>query len=98
MLIPETDARTLASDIMHIGYDGEIGPQFTDAGYPRITWASNIPKWEIFEKDCGDVSRLADRKIAAITTDNDYRLGNTATRESKWVTISTRKTAEKDKR
>lgn len=98
MLIPETDARTLASDIMHIGYDGEIGPQFVDAGYPRITWASNIPKWEIFEKDCGDVSRLADRKIAAITTDNDYRLGNTAARDNKWVTISTRKTAEKDKR
>lgn len=99
ILIPETDSRTLASDIMHLGtLQGEFVPQFVDAGIPKISWSPQVAKWEIREEDCGDVSRLADRKIAVITSDGEYKLHNTAKRINKWITISTRKTADAGKR
>ena len=101
ILIPDTDARSLASDLIHIGTvpTGSYYPAFVDAGRPRLTWSKPAAKWEIREEDCGEVSRSVDRNIAAIKSGNsDYNLGCNAVRATSWTKLDERKTAVAGKR
>lgn len=100
ILIPDTDARTLAADLIHVGtVPGEYWPAFVDAGIPRLTWRQPAPKWDIYEEDCGEVTRSVDRNLAAIKSGNsECLLGCAAVRSNTWTKLDERKTAEAGKR
>ena len=75
---------------MNLSHNGSYWPTFVDAGIPRVYWSKPSKKWDIYEDECGEVTRVVERNIAKITANGDYGLHATATRNTKVQTLQTR--------
>lgn len=90
LIFDEQSSREIVADIMNLSHSGSYWPTFVDAGIPKVTWSKPSKKWDIYEKDCGDVVRSVDRNIAKITTDADYGLLSKAARSQKLEELETK--------
>lgn len=90
LIFDEQSSREIVADIMNLSHNGSFWPAFVDAGIPTVTWSKPIKKWDIYEKDCGDVVRSVERNISKITTDADYGLHSKAVRSNKLETLETK--------
>lgn len=90
LIFDEQSSREIVADIMNLSHNGAFWPVFVDAGIPRVTWSKPVKKWDIYEKDCGDVVRSVERNIAKITTDADYGLFSKAVRSQKLEELETK--------
>lgn len=97
MVVKEQSPRELVQSVINLGHGGTFWPTFVDAGIPRITWSKPQKKWDIYERECGDVVRTVDRNIAKITTDDECGLHSTASRGSKWEALAENITLTKGK-
>lgn len=88
MVVTEQSPREHVQNIMNLGHCGTFWPTFVDAGIPRITWSKPEKKWEIDERECGNVVRTVDRNLAKITTEDEYGVSSTAKRETKWEVLA----------
>ena len=84
MVVTDQSPRDCVQTVMNLGHYGTFWPTFVDAGIPRITWSKPTKKWDIYERECGDVVRTVDRNIAKITTDNENGVHCTAKRTTSW--------------
>ena len=84
----ESSAREYVAYIMNLARIDGFHPTFVDAGIPTIRWTPETSKWDIYEEDCGDVSRVVDRNIAKLVSDEDgYGVYNTVSKETTWTTL-----------
>jgi hypothetical protein len=90
LIFDEQSSREIVADIMNLSHNGSFWPSFVDAGIPKVTWSKPSKKWDIYEKDCGDVVRSVERNIAKITTDADYGLLSKAVRSQKLEELETK--------
>lgn len=82
---------TVIQNIMHLAHTGNYWPTFVDAGIPRLTHSKPSAKWDIYEADCGNVTRTADRNIAAIRSTAEYGLHSKVVRSQNAQEIVRRK-------
>ena len=88
LVMQSASPREYVQDIMNLSHQGHRYIRFVDAGRPVIKWSKPSSIWDIYEEDCGEVSRIIDRNIAKIVSDDeDYGVINTATRSTKWTVI-----------
>lgn len=97
MVVTDQSPRDCVQNIMNLGHYGTFWPTFVDAGIPQITWSKPAKKWDIYERDCGDVVRTVDRNIAKITTDNENGVHCTANRATNWEKLQENITLTKGK-
>ena len=83
LVIKESSADAIVQDIMNLAHKGDFWPTFRDAGIPEVFWHKPTPKWDIYESDCGEVIREADRNVAKITSDDENGLTSNAVRDTK---------------
>lgn len=82
LIFEKATAKDLVASIMglsHINLSDVGGtnfyPVFVDAGIPTLWHSKPASKWDIYEEDCGDVVRSAERNIKKIKSDDsDYGL------------------------
>ena len=86
----ENTSREIVSHIMNLTHNGSYWPTFVDAGIPRVYWSKPAKKWDIYEDECGDVTRVVERNIAKITAAGDYGLHPTAARKNAVQTLQAR--------
>lgn len=82
-------ARDHIANIMAYSRMGGWYPRYVDAGLPMLEWSEPTPKWDIYEEDCGDVVRIAERTINKLTTESEYGLISDAVCQDDWETIQT---------
>ena len=77
LLFEQENARDLVASIMSLSHVNltSIGgtyfwPVFVDAGIPSVRRTKPTSKWDIYEADCGDVVRSADRNIRTLKADD----------------------------
>lgn len=88
MLLLEASPRNYVQDIMSLSHTGTFWPTFVDAGIPRLTHTKPSSSWDIYEEDCGEVTRIVDRNLAKLKSGSeDYGLSNTVTRADSWTVI-----------
>ena len=88
----ETSAREHVANIMNLMRISGFHPTFVDAGIPTVRWTPEVSKWDIYENDCGDVTRVVDRNVAKFTSDEEeYGVINTVTKSNTWLTITDEK-------
>lgn len=97
LVITDQSPRAHVQNVMNLGHYGSFWPTFVDAGIPRITWSKPAKKWDIYERDCGDVVRTVDRNIAKVTTDAENGLHSTTVRETAWEKLAENITLKKGK-
>ena len=83
LVIKESDADKIVQDIMNLAHKGDFWPTFRDAGIPEVFWHKPTPKWDIYETDCGEVVREADRNVAKITSSDEMGLTSKTNRDAK---------------
>lgn len=64
-------------------------PRYVDAGLPTVEWSQPMPKWDIYEEDCGEVVRKVERTIKKLTTESEYGLESDCVAQDDWETIDT---------
>lgn len=100
LIFTEQTARDTIQDIMNLTHvknaNIEFWPVFVDAGIPKLTWSRPVKKWDIYEEDCGDIVREADRNIGRIKSSNtDYGVKTTVLRSSRLKTLKSQKVKAK---
>lgn len=71
-------ARQFVADMMNLGHQTipstilrygsqDFWPTFVDAGLPKISWYKPTPKWDIYEEDCANIEREADRLLKEVS-------------------------------
>lgn len=88
MVMLEQSPREHVQNVINLAHYGSFWPTFVDAGIPAIYWSKPTKKWDIYEKDCGNVVRAAGRNIAKISSDDDYGIHSTATRSGTWSKLA----------
>lgn len=83
LVIKEADADKIVQDIMNLAHKGDFWPTFRDAGIPEVFWHKPTPKWDIYEEDCGEIVREADRNVAKITSEDEMGLTSQAVRDNR---------------
>ena len=73
---------SIIANIINLCHTGTYWPTFVDAGIPRLTLSKPTKKWDIYEADCGNVVRTADRNVSKIKSDDDYGLHSKITRSN----------------
>lgn len=87
----EHTSRDIVSHVMNLSHYGVFWPVFVDAGIPSVRWSKPASKWDIYEEDCGNVKREAERNIGKIKSSNsDYGISTKAVRSDKLETLATR--------
>ncbi|SFO07731.1 hypothetical protein SAMN05216515_10681 [Eubacterium pyruvativorans] len=86
----ESTSRNIVSHIMNLAHNGSYWPTFVDAGIPTVYWSKPAKKWDIYEDECGEVTRTVERNIAKISSSGEYGLHATATRNNTLQTLQTR--------
>ena len=82
---------SVVANIMNLSHMGTYWPTFVDAGIPRIYHTKPTKKWNIYEEDCGDVVRTADRNVSKIKSDDDFGLHSKVTRSEELQEIVRRR-------
>ena len=89
MVMLEGHPKEHVQSVMRLGHTGTFWPIYVDAGIPKITWTKPTSKWDIYETECGEVSKSVERNLAKITTgtESEYGLLNTLTRSNAWTVL-----------
>lgn len=82
---------TIIQNIMNLAHTGTYWPTFVDAGIPTLKHSKPSPIWDIYEEDCGNVTRTVDRNIAAIRSTDEYGLHSRVVRSTDLQEIARRK-------
>lgn len=82
----------IVQHIMNLAHTGTYWPTFVDAGIPKLTHTKpTTAKWDIYEEDCGDVKRIADRNVSRIVSHDEYGLHSRVVRSDNAQEIVRRK-------
>ena len=89
MVMLEGNPKEHVQSVMRLAHTGTFWPVYVDAGIPKITWTKPTSKWDIYETECGEVTKRVERNIAKITTgkESEYGLLNTLTRANAWTVL-----------
>lgn len=82
---------SIVQDIINLSHTGTYWPVFVDGGIPTLRHTKPTAQWDIYEEDCGNITRVADRNIASIRSTEDYGLHSRVVRSDKAQEIVRRK-------
>lgn len=81
----------IIQDVMNLAHTGTFWPTFVDAGIPTLTHTKPSAIWDIYEEDCGDVERIADKNVASIRSTDEFGLHSRVVRSDDLQEIARRK-------